>query len=301
MQTSNKDSQQSIVITGANGFIGSRLCEVFADQNWNVYAGVRNPNSSRLKNREDVHLFQWNVPKAMNWPDDKVDVCLHLAYAMTANEKSEAVSINYKGTRTAYRNAMNSGCEYQVFISSCSAHQNAQSFYGKSKYRLEQKFDIKRHLVLRPGFVVGAGGLFERMVRTVNSAPLLPVFDRGEQLLQIIHLEDLCRIIFELVTDKTSGLEVLAHPRALKFKNFQSMLMEKKKASLNLPSTPILWMTQSAEMIGMKLPVTSENLRGLRGMIQQKVSKDLLTRSDIMEPEDAVERALIELRPGSKA
>jgi len=299
VQSSIKDSQQSIVITGANGFIGSRLCEVFAEQNWNVYAGVRNPKNSRLKNHDGVQLFQWNVPKAMNWPDEKIDVCLHLAYAMTANEKSEAVSINYNGTRTAYRNAMKSGCDNQVFVSSCSAHENAQSFYGKSKYRLEQKFDIKRHLVLRPGFVVGPGGLFERMVKTVNSAPLLPVFDGGEQLLQIIHLEDLCRIIFELVSEKATGREVIAHPRALKFKNFQTMLLKRKKSSLNLPSTPVLWMTQSAEMIGMKLPVTSENLKGLRGMIQQKVSKDLLTRSDMMEPEDAVERALDELKSKS--
>src|SRR4051812_13772627 len=90
-------SKPKIVITGANGFLGSALVAYFNEQGWQVVALVR--NAHRYKSRGVVYAeYDMAKPfKASVFAD--ADYLVHTAYVKYDKKQPEALKINLEGSK----------------------------------------------------------------------------------------------------------------------------------------------------------------------------------------------------------
>jgi len=270
-----------ILITGATGFLGRELCQYFDKRGYQVRALVRD-----LKKAESLRSYAKGGIYRCALPDDidpgafkgEIEALIHCAYASQALDKKSAEAINLQGSKQLVDFARSHSVRCFVFISSLSAHDQAESYYGQSKLRIERLLDVNRDLIIRPGLIVGNGGLFARMQRSLKQLPLVPLFFGGEQAVQTIDIADLCEAIERAISRKFVGLFKVAVNQAIPIKDFYQSLaagIGKKCHFVRLPGTISLWALRLIEYVGFNLPVNSENLLGLKHMKVFDTSSDL--------------------------
>jgi nucleoside-diphosphate-sugar epimerase len=203
----------SVMITGASGFIGSRLA--FALE----AAGLPVARCARSR---DVSVRDWR-PYDLVWealPTDffqGVSTVVHTAFVPSA-ARLDSFTINLRAA-TILTQAADRANVNVVFISSLAAHDEARSTYGHQKLAIERLMR-PRDLIVRPGLVIGAGGIFERLVAHLRSGKPVPLIDRGRQPLQTVYIDDLVASLLVLLRTRTAGTIVLAESPAVTYRDF---------------------------------------------------------------------------------
>ena len=246
--------EKAIVVTGASGFIGGEAANRFDRMGWRV---VR-PSRDRfdLAGFVDPALFE------------NVDVVLHAEYGATGN---------LRGTRLLAAAARAAGAR-SIFLSSFAAHPDALSLYGREKYIAESFFDIDKDTVLRPGLVLGPGGLFGRLVGYLRRSRIVPLIDGGRQPLQTIHICDLIDIIDRVATSGTlPGQYNLAEPAPVAYREFVAIVARQLGRNpwfVGVPSAVLGPLLQISQALGIHLPVSEENLLGLKTLRARETNED---------------------------
>jgi nucleoside-diphosphate-sugar epimerase len=109
---------------------------------------------------------------------------------------------NAEGTYIWAEQAESSNVRLQIFISSLSADEGAIAPYGQKKYEVEKWFIKHNHFILRPGVVIGKGGLFGRITATVKKSPVIPLIDSGKTMMYLTDVDTLSDIIRDTILDK---------------------------------------------------------------------------------------------------
>jgi nucleoside-diphosphate-sugar epimerase len=247
-----------IAITGSNGFIGSALKETCIQEGIETIGLCRNPTANDT-------LFDLNDPMTFkNIPND-VTALVHAAYATQAKDLKKSSQANIKGSKSLFDFCHKAHIPI-IFLSSCSAHENARSFYGRSKYQLEKHL-LATDTIVRPGFVIGDGGIYKRLENSIKTLKFAPLFWGGQQHLQIVHLDELVQGIITVIKKKLSGAYTLAHPTPYPIKDFYALIFKKlglKPRFVKLPGDLVLVALKIAGALRIPLPLTSENLFGLK-------------------------------------
>jgi len=184
-------SKSTIIITGANGFIGQQLLQHFCNKNWNVKAFVRSVPKNKL---EGVEYITYNLEEKPNETAfESVDYLVHCAYLKFEKNKN-ADAINWAGTKTLVDLCRKNKVK-PLFLSSFSAHEKAQSHYGKTKLEVEKLFDLSKDVILKPGFVIGKKGMASELIDTIRKSKFFPLIGGGTQPIQTIFIDDLCSIV----------------------------------------------------------------------------------------------------------
>ncbi len=262
---------ETVVISGASGFLGRRLCEHFRQQGATVRGLVRRPDVYPFS-QPDVDLFRCDLPDVIDEAAlEGADILIHCAYATGSASREEARRVNHLGTMRLYELAKQAGLDRFVFISSTGSSPEAESYYGRSKYDLEQQMDPAKDLIVRPGLIIGPGidGLFNRMKQSLDRLPIVPIFDGGRQVLQTIHIDDLCRAIEIAISRQLTGVLVVAEPEGLEMREFLRALaagLGRRCLLVPLPLAATLGIVRVFERLGIPLPLSSENVLGLKQM-----------------------------------
>ena len=265
--TDSVNRVKTVAITGATGLLGRYLCDYFYSQGWRVNALVRDVSKYPFQSK-GINTFTCILPDSVDTKSiEKADVLIHCAYMTRFTNLEEAKRINEDGTAMILKKARDAGIKRFVFISSRAARPHAKSYYAQSKYRLEAMLDPSRDLIVRPGFILASdGGLFYRIVNQVKRLPVVPVFGGGHQILNTIHIEDLCKILEWALEKEICGVITVAEPEGITMKELLSAVLGQlgqNKMILSVPGRPIIWLLQLLETFKLRLPVSSENLRGL--------------------------------------
>ena len=272
-----------ILITGANGFLGGALCRYFTQRGYSVRSLVRNPLKNRyieIDAKEEV--YQCDLPDNIDEAAFEGEnlALIHCAYASQTTDRKEVEAINVLGTRRLLTMTRKHQVERFVFISSLSAHADAASAYGQSKFRLEQELDPDRDLILRPGLIIGQGGLFGRLRQSLRRLPLVPQFYGGNQRIQYIGIDDLCSGLHHVLEQKLSGAYNVAAATALPLADFYRRVAHsvgRRCYFVPFPARASIAILKGVERLGLSLPVTSENILGLKEMRVFQTQKDLTT------------------------
>jgi len=213
-----------ILITGANGFVGSNLIENFINKNYSVRCLVHKNVSARLKNIKNIELIYGdllNINTIKNAVKN-IDYIFHCAAVLRVTQHHIFYRVNQYGTKnlaeTVYK--YNSGIKKFVYISSQAAMGPCNNFsyksvedcspvsdYGKSKLlgekellKYKNKFPV---IILRPAAIYGPKDKDLFPFFKLAQSKLFPVLsgNNGNCFIQLLFVNDLVRIC-ELIVEK---------------------------------------------------------------------------------------------------
>jgi UDP-glucose 4-epimerase len=269
------EKRPTLVITGATGFIGRHIASYFVERDWHVVALVRNSPDQHLKN---VLYSKYDLASGEEAIiPDEVDAFIHAGYIK--NEKGvDAFQLNVNSAKQLLQTFKTKNVKQHLFLSSLSADKNALSVYGKQKAAIEELFLNKKGVVVRAGLVLGDGGLFESMRNYLKYKKLIPLFGNGNQPLQTVYIDDLVAGIFQIISKNLEGTFVIATHEPVPYKQFYRDLAQTAGIKPTFIRVPF-WLAGMAiglgNFLGMKMPVTKDNLLGLKQMKQISSADDL--------------------------
>lgn len=276
---------KTILISGANGFIGRALLDYFAAQGHRVIGLVR--QSTGVFESRVFDLREKTIPAAVF---AGVDVFIHAAYVKQTG-KEDTYTINVDGSLRLFDAATNAGVKQLVFISSLAAHANALSVYGRQKFAIEQQAAARGYTVIRPGLVLGHGGLFSSLETHLAKSNKIPLVGGGTQPLQTVHIDDLVKAVAAAVAQNSKGVFTVAETPAISYRRFYELLCAQKNIKPFFVPVPY-WVMKSAitvaNSIGMKLPVNKDNVLGLQAM-------------QFDDPQQSLEALGIRVRPAEES
>ncbi len=144
-----------VVVTGANGFMGSHLCELLLSQGHRVRALVRETSDLSWLRGLELELIYGDVrkPETLVSAIRQADWVFHAAAAVRAKNASDFKRVNYEGTKNLAQACMTANVKRFVFFSSAAAAGPALSpnypkaedqpsrpvsLYGQAKLEAEQ-------------------------------------------------------------------------------------------------------------------------------------------------------------------
>jgi NADH dehydrogenase len=292
------ENPMKVLVTGASGFIGSRLCRHLIETGHEVVAVVRpRLGDARFPLGEIVYgQLPYGIPPAAF---DSVEAIIHCAGTTTGQGEAESYAVNVETTRVlAQRATKLPHFRRFIFVSSQSAHERAVSVYGRTKREGEEV--LRRsgvpYAIVRPGLVFGPGseGLFARMRRSIEKLPVIPLLGGGTALVQPIDVADLCAALercLHLPADENFELN-LGEPEPMTLAEFLAAVSSartgKPKRSISIPLAPIEFGVRIAETLRIPLPITKDNLEGMKTVPR-------------METRSSLERLGLELTPFATA
>jgi nucleoside-diphosphate-sugar epimerase len=251
----------TILVTGGGGFIGGAMLRAATARGWRAIGCGRNRPA-------DFDGAEWRAYDltATNLDDTLfagVDVLVHAAYVKRDYAR------NVAGSRLLFERAQSCGVPQLVFLSSLAAQPDALSTYGKQKYELERTFEASSALCVRPGLVIGSGGLFASMREYLRDRSIIPLIGGGAQPLQTVSIDDLTDAICAGIERKAIGTFTVAEREPVAYRDFYAALaacMDRQLRFVPIPFWSADLAVRIAGTLGVRLPIDRDNLLGLRAM-----------------------------------
>lgn len=207
MQNTLRSSLGTILVTGANGFVGKALCDSLRQRGHGIRKAVRNPESAKASaGLANETVVVGNIDPQTDWSAalSSIDVVVHLAARVhvmhegSEDPLAEFRRVNVRGTEHLARSAVASGVKRLVYVSSIKVNGEAtrggqkyaeadavapQDPYGISKWEAEQVLHrVAREtglkiVIVRPPLVYGPGvkGNFAQMLGVLGKGVPLPL------------------------------------------------------------------------------------------------------------------------------
>jgi nucleoside-diphosphate-sugar epimerase len=265
-------SAQRCAVTGATGYVGSRISEYFATRGWTVFEFARRPDPHPTLGR--VHIpFQLDAPiDPAVFRDNDIRVVIHCAYDFRPVNWEEIRRINIEGSAKMLRAAKEAAVERIIFISSISAFDGCSSLYGKAKLEIEKVAVEVGALIIRSGLVYGSrssGGMFGSLQRSVTKSAVVPLIGSGKYMQYLVHEDDLCELLLRLSCEEVKlppAPIVAASRRGWKIRDLlQAMATAQQTRVKFLPLPwPAIWLgLKISELFGIAVPFRSDSVISL--------------------------------------
>ncbi len=256
---------RQILITGPGGYLGRNLAACFRKAGWRV-CGAGRKRSDALDWFEPLDLRSTSIP---SWP--QADLFIHCAYDFAASTPAEVKNHNVEASIRILASARQSGARV-IFISSMAAHAEAQSLYGKGKFKVEEFCRAHGIAVIRPGLLYGnpQGGLAGSLEKAVKRLPVLPYPHYSGAILSTCHVADACLAclaLADLPAEADVGQPIIAAAdRSWKFQDLLRVMAEAHGRSPLLIPVPwrMPWCAlRAAELVGLRPSFRSDSLVSL--------------------------------------
>jgi nucleoside-diphosphate-sugar epimerase len=273
------ESGLSVLVTGANGFVGSHLTEALVDRGHRVRCMVRTSSDLAYIRHLPVEWVYGDVcdTDGLHQACQKVDILCHCAALTRAVDEETFLSVNTEGTKALAQAAVEAAPNLQrfLYVSSQSAAGPSRSaddyvnesrppqpitWYGHSKWAAEQALlsmnDDLPLTIVRPAPVFGPRDRdFFTYFDLVNRHLQLKL-GRDERRISLIFVHDLIDlIILALENEAAVGQTYFGCGEATTYEQFSASISKalgKRSMRITLPVwilTPIALVAQAQEWL----------------------------------------------------
>lgn len=264
-----------IFLTGATGYVGSRLLGRLRARNVNVRCLVLPGDPIDPAESWPVEVVHGDLTDLQSFIScgRGISTVVHCAALMLPNPAAAIERVNVGGTRNLIEFAQHWRIERFVHLSAVAATYPRKNVYGRSKSEGERLLSESAlaYTVLRPTMIYGDGGglHFAKLVATIRTVPLIfPIVGSGNALLQPVWIEDMLSAI-ELA---------LCHPHAARrcygvsgarvgtFNRLAELIMEAiggRRLKLHLPAAPCVGFARLVKQVAPNSFFTPDALLGL--------------------------------------
>jgi uncharacterized protein YbjT (DUF2867 family)/uncharacterized membrane protein YphA (DoxX/SURF4 family) len=213
-----------VLVTGANGFIGTHVVAALHEAGHDIVRAVRRPSASDLEQRSAVTCDFSRDTDARVWEQrlERIDAVVNCAGILRETGVDKFQSTHVDAPLALFRACVSTGIHRVIQISALGESQDGE--FVASKHRCDDglaKLDFD-WLVLRPGLVYSAHAAYggTSMLRAMSALPIVQFLPGdGEQELRPVAAQDLadavvaalasphkCREVVELVGPETLTL-----------------------------------------------------------------------------------------------
>lgn len=253
-----------ILITGATGFVGTRLVKKLESQGHRIVVTTRNPKSAVKNLGSHIEAYAWDAPHG-EFPQESlsgVEAVINLmGENIAAKRWSDAQKLKLRESRiisteklvTALKDS-----DVKVFLSTSAIGYyptnlpqklTEQDVVGDNflaslcedwEKKAHEAPDSIRKLIVRVGVVLGAeGGALSKLLPLFKLGLGGPVGD-GKQIMSWIHIDDLVEIYAEAITNQGfQGVANAVAPAPVSNKEFTKALAKAVRRPALFPAPPI--------------------------------------------------------------
>ncbi len=188
--------KKNIIITGAGGLISNGIAAYLKRKDKTIEITGISPDRDRIDNFDHVIVNKFG--ETLSIPGKNFDLIIHCAF----DKDDKSNELNTSGTIEWAEDAEKAGIKKHIFLSSISSQSEFLSPYGKSKKRLEKWFLEKNYFVFRLGLVIANGGMFGRLVSSIQNSPVIPLIGSGKFLVFPTDPETIYDHVYNILLDK---------------------------------------------------------------------------------------------------
>ena len=221
------DHKRKILVTGANGFVGSAVVSELAEAGiYDVYGLVGKNAKIDRGNQNPKQIFRTNIAEYESFREAEnlrnIETLIHtagLAHQFGRVEPEDFRKVNVQGTENVCRLAQKIGIRHFILISSVAVYGNygnseidetyvcrPAGIYAESKLESEnaaREFCEKNNIrltIVRPATVIGEGdrGNTSRLITQIDNGRFVWV-GRGSNRKSLIYKKDVARGILKIV------------------------------------------------------------------------------------------------------
>ncbi len=277
----------TILVTGANGFVGSHLVPALVDAGNRVVGMVRNDAGAAEVRRRltpaqaaAVETRTGDVTKPETLPPALagVDAVLHLVALPRDWDKGQSLRlVNTEGTRNVLAAVKDAGIRRFIHLGALGVADVPELHYGSTKAKAialvkESGLDWT---VLSPSVMYGErDGFFNILGDLVRMSPgIVPITGSGQARFQPLAVSDLAKAAVIALADDDAGRATFGRefpmggPRYWTYREMMEEVlrgMGRRRALVPVPVAVIRLVAASAELVRLPFPVATDQLRQLK-------------------------------------
>jgi dTDP-6-deoxy-L-talose 4-dehydrogenase (NAD+) len=250
----------NVLVSGANGFIGSHLCHELQARNHNVIGLTRQLESIPADHNKDIQWLESNIGDTEARIDITalhIDAIVHLAWPELDNYQSEHHVKTYPNQHLRWlKQCIDQGVQKVQVIGTCFEYGLQQGCLkeslaslpvtaygeGKNQLRLElERLQLKTHYSLqwaRLFYLYGDGQRPNSFVPQLKNAidKKMPIFkmSAGDQVRDYLNVSVICQSLVRLLETDEQGIFNCSSNRPITVKALAQNIIEKANSTLQL-------------------------------------------------------------------
>lgn len=204
---------ERLFVTGASGFVGSRLVEALARRRQPMTLLDRSDTLGRTIADATTEVVTGHLlaPEAYRAALGTAETVVHLAALTGRGSADDHVRANAEGTEVLLKACQRAGVRRMLFMSSIAVTFPDLTGYPYAQAKRHAEDAVRQagipFAILRPTMILGPGSPIQAALGALARLPIVPVFGNGRVRVQPVHVDDVVAAILAVLDEDLFGGE----------------------------------------------------------------------------------------------